>query len=93
MKIQHTYSFNDDIELENRLHLFTNYNGFNKLDFDWETLLRVKLGPFFSFNFTMHFIYDSDVKFPVLDDSGNVVDTKAKLQFKEWLGFGVVYKF
>ncbi len=55
MKIQYTYSFNDDIELENRLHLFTNYNGFNKLDFDWEALLRVKLGPFFSFNFTSAF--------------------------------------
>lgn len=93
MKIQYKYNFTDDIELENRLHLFTNYNGFDKIDFNWEAILRIKIGPFFTFNFSTHLIFDSDIKFPILDDSGNVVDTKAKLQFKEWLGFGVAYKF
>ena len=93
INIQHKYNFTEDIQLENRFHLFTNYNGFNKLDFDWEPILRVKVGPFFSFNFSMHFIYDSDVTLPVFDDSGTEVGRKAKLQFKEWVGFGLLYKF
>lgn len=93
LKARHIYKFSDDIGLENRLHFFTDYKGFDKIDLDWEALLVVKLGPFFSFSFSTHMKYDTDVTFPVYDDAGNETGRKAKLQFKEWLGFGVRYRF
>ncbi len=93
LKTRHIYKFTDDIILENRLHFFTDYKGFDKIDLDWEALLVVKLGPFFSFSFSTHLKYDTDVTFPIYDDSGVETGRKAKLQFKEWLGFGVRYRF
>ncbi len=93
LKSRHIYKFTDDIILENRLHFFTDYKGFDKIDLDWEALLVVKLGPFFSFSFSTHLKYDTDVTFPVYDDAGNETGRKAKIQFKEWLGFGVRYRF
>ena len=63
------------------------------MDFDWEMNLKVKMGPFFTVSFLTHTIYDSEVTFPVFDDAGTEVGRKAKLQFKEWVGFGIGYKF
>jgi hypothetical protein len=93
LKAHYIYKIKEDWNLENRLHFFTNYNGFNKIDFDWEAILRVKIGPFFSFSFSTHLIYDTDTTFPIYDDSGNEIGRKAKLQVKEWLGIGLTYRF
>lgn len=93
LKAQYIYEIKEDWNLENRLHFFTNYNGFNKIDFDWEAILRVKVGPFFSFSFSTHLIYDTDTTFPIYDDSGTETGRKARLQFKEWLGAGITYRF
>lgn len=93
LKAHYIYEIKEDWNLENRLHFFTNYNGFNKIDFDWEAILRVKVGPFFSFSFSTHLIYDTDTTFPIYDDSGAETGRKAKLQVREWLGVGLTYRF
>jgi hypothetical protein len=93
LKARYIYEIKEDWNLENRLHFFTNYNGFNKIDLDWEAILRIKVGPFFSFSFSTHLIYDTDTTFPIYDDSGTETGRKAKLQFKEWLGAGITYRF
>gem|GEM_PF-267973 len=93
IKGNYTFDFNEDLSLENRLQFFTNYNGFNKVDFDYEANFKARLGPFITFNFNVHFIYNSDVTFPIYDDTGTVIDRKPRLQFKEWMAFGLSYKF
>ncbi len=93
IKLTHTHKFSEDVNIENRLQLFADYQGFKKIDFDWEMNLRIALGPFFTVNLTSHVLYNTDIKFPVLDDSGTEIDRKPKIQFREWLGFGIAYKF
>lgn len=93
VKALHTYKFNEDLTIENRLHFFADYKGFTKIDFDWELNLRLEVGPFFTFSVTSHILYNTDVKFPVYDDTGTETGKKAKMQFKEWMGFGIAYKF
>ena len=93
LKAHHTYRFKEDISIENRLQFFADYKGFRKVDFDWELNLRLELGPFFTFSITSHILYNTDVKFPVYDDTGKETGKKAKMQFKEWMGFGIAYKF
>lgn len=93
LKAHHTYKFNEDISIENRLQFFADYKGFRKVDFDWELNLRLEVGPFFTFSVTSHILYNTDVKFPVYDDTGTETGKKAKMQFKEWIGFGIAYKF
>jgi len=93
LKARHTYKFKEDISIENRLQFFADYMGFRKIDFDWELNLRLELGPFFTFSVTSHILYNTDVKFPIYDDTGTETGKKAKMQFKEWIGFGIAYKF
>ena len=93
LKARHTYRFKEDISIENRLQFFADYKGFRKVDFDWELNLQLELGPFFTFSITSHILYNTDVKFPVYDDAGTETGEEAKMQFKEWMGFGIAYKF
>jgi len=93
VKIRYLFNFSDDVSIDNRLHFFTSYASLKKMDFDWEMNLKIKMGPFFSVSFLTHTIYDSEVTFPVYDETGIEVGHKAKLQFKEWAGFGIGYKF
>ncbi len=93
LKAHHTYRLKEDISIENRLQFFADYKGFKKIDFDWELNFRLQLGPFFTFSLITHILYNTDVKFPVYDDTGIETGKKAKMQFKEWMGFGIAYKF
>lgn len=93
LKAHHTYRIKEDISIENRLQFFADYKGFEKIDFDWELNFRLQLGPFFTFSVITHILYNTDVKFPVYDDAGIETGKEAKMQFKEWMGFGIAYKF
>jgi len=93
VKAFHTYKINQDIKIENRLHFFADYHGFKKIDLDWEMSLSLEIGPFFTVSVITHVLYNTDIRFPVFDDAGTETGRKAKVQFKEWLGFGVAYKF
>ena len=86
--------FNHKISLENKLTFFTNYtNNPQNIDVDWEADLSVALTDYIKLSVNAHIIYDDDVDFPVLDDTGNQIGTTQKLQFKELFGIGFTYEF
>jgi len=76
------------------VRLFSNY--FNKpqnVDVDWEISLDKRINWYASISLNMHFIYDDDIRFPVLDDNDEPVllpdgspKKSPKLQFKEFVG-------
>lgn len=87
------YDFTKEMYLTSRLNLFYQYTTRPRnLDVDWELNYLLKLGPFFNINIFTHMLYD-DTKFPVYDDSGKKIDTTRKLQFKQFLNIGFMYRF
>ena len=85
--------FNENITLENKLNLFTNYtHNPQNVDLDWELDLKVKLNDYIRMSVNTHMIYDDDVEFPVIKDGVQVGITK-KLQFKELFGIGFNFDF
>jgi hypothetical protein len=85
----------------NRLQLFTNYiNNPQNIDVDWEMNVAASLNWFTDVKFNAHLIFDDDTKTVVLDDNkqpelrpdGSVKKT-ARIQFKEMLGFSLVFRF
>ncbi len=97
IKTQHEMDLWEDIHMVNRLNLFTNYtNNPQNIDIDWEMKLDFKLNDFITTTINVHLLYDDDVDIPVYDtvDGEQVqVGTTQKIQFKEMLGIGFVYKF
>jgi len=97
IKTQHEMEIYEDINMVNRLNLFTNYtNNPQNIDIDWEMKLDFKLNDFITTTINLHLLYDDDVDIPVYDtvDGEQVqVGTTQKIQFKEMLGIGFVYKF
>jgi len=88
------YDFTRDMSLVSRLNFFSQYTRKpQNIDVDWELTYRMKLGPFFNINVSTHLIYDDDIKIPVYDNEGNKIGAGPRLQFKEWLNIGFMYKF
>jgi hypothetical protein len=81
------------VTVTNRLQLFTNYiNNPQNIDVDWEMNIAANLNWFTDVRFNTHLIFDDDTKTVVLDDNGTVKKT-ARIQFKEMLGFSLVFRF
>jgi hypothetical protein len=97
IKTRHKMKLWEDIHMENRLNLFTNYtNNPQNVDIDWELKLDFKLNDFITTTINLHLLYDDDVDIPVynwVDGEQVQVGTTQKIQFKEVLGIGFVYKF
>jgi len=89
------------ITVTNRLQLFTNYvHNPQNIDIDWEMIAVAKLNWFTDVRFNTHFIFDDDTKTVELDKDKNPVlradgtqKKTARIQFKEMLGFSVVFRF
>jgi hypothetical protein len=88
------------ITIINRLQLFTSYiHNPQNIDIDWEMIASAKLNWFTEVRLNTHLIYDDDTKTAKLDDNGNPVMENgkpvksAKAQFKELIGFSIVFKF
>jgi len=80
----------ENIILENKINFFTNYiKKPQNIDVDWEADLAVKLNDNIKISINAHIIYDDDVN--TIDEDGEVGGPK--LQFKEMLGVGFVYRF
>ncbi len=74
------WKITEDIDLENRLNLFTNYtNKPQNVDFDWEATVNFKLNEFITTRLHLHLVYDHDIV--------------QKMQVKEMLSIGFTYKF
>ena len=83
----------DDISFETKYKMFINFKEpLRKFDINWESLLKVRLNDYFNIRLMVHFIYDDDVLFPVYDDNDVEIGEKPKLQVKELMTVGFVYK-
>jgi len=90
-----------NITVTNRIQLFTNYihNPLN-IDIDWETIVVANINWFTDVRFNTHLIFDDDTKTVELDKDKNPVlrpdgtqKKTARIQFKEMLGFSLVFRF
>jgi len=90
----------EELTVSNTLRLFSAYN--NKpqnIDIDWEINMEKSLGLYFSIKLNLHMIYDDDIRFTVLDENKQpvLIDGKEKkspkMQFKEFMGLTLSFKF
>lgn len=83
-----------NFSVTSKLDLFSNYlYRPQDIDVSWENMLIFKINKYISVNLNTHLIYDADILFDIVDDNGVVTGTKSKVQFKEILGVGFLYKF
>ena len=79
----------ENISFQTKADFFSNYlDNPQQIDVNWENLVMVKLGRFFTISFATHLIYDADILFDTNDDG---VADSSKVQFKQLLGVGVSY--
>jgi hypothetical protein len=96
MKSQLKIDITNDILLENKLDLFSNYSDHpENIDVNWQVLLVMKISKYISSNISTHLIYDHDIKFPkTVEKNGEEITKNVPLlQFKEILSIGLSYKF
>ena len=80
VNISSTIKFWEDLELINKLTLYSNYSEKPKnVDIDWELSLTMPINQYLSSKFSTHLISDDD--------------TGSKVQFKENFSIGVSYRF
>ena len=65
------------------------------IDIDWQVTTKFKVNEYISATLLLHIIYDDDIRFDsVVDDNGVVLDPGVpRIQFRQQLGIGVVYRF
>ena len=97
------YTVFKTISFESKVDLFSNYlNHPERVDVNWQNLILFKVTPWLNFNLATHLIYDYDIKFPILDaqgepipdpeTGGNLMTEGSKIQFKEVLSIGILFK-
>ena len=99
--VRNSVSILDGLDISNTVRLFTNYlNNPQNVDVDWELSIERKINWYFTILLNLHFIYDDDIRFPVLDENNQPVllpdgspKKSPKLQFKEFLGITLSFKF
>ncbi len=90
-----------NVMVTNRVQLFTNYiNNPQNIDIDWEMIVVANLNWFTDVRFNTHLIFDDDTKTVVLDKDKNPLNgldgkprRTSRIQFKEMLGFSLVFRF
>lgn len=94
-KIMYETAFwENKILLKSSVELFSNYiNKPQNIDINWSFDLNFKLSNYITFQIQLQAIYDDDVKIPIKDSNGNVIKNVAKLQMREFMGFGLAYSF
>jgi len=84
----------ENINYDTKTELFNNYlYPFRKFSFDWEQTLTMQVNHYINVMIMSELIYDYNVKFPVYDDAGKVIDRNPRWQFKELFNIGFTYKF
>jgi len=83
----------DDISYETKYKMFINYKApFKKFDINWENLFVMQLTDYINMRLMVHFVYDDDVLFPVYNENDVKIGEEPKLQIKELITVGFVYK-
>ncbi|MFO7655710.1 MAG: DUF3078 domain-containing protein [Bacteroidales bacterium] len=101
LMIKNRMNIMDDLKVTNSVRLFSGYlNKPENIDVDWEITLDKIINWYFTIRLNLHFIYDDDIRFPVLDKDENPIKLPdgsikkvPKLQFKEFLGLTLQFKF
>lgn len=63
-----------DMSINNAVRLFTNYLDKPKnVDVDWEFSLEKQISMYFKIRLNLHFIYDDDIHFTILDKAGEPI--------------------
>ncbi len=82
-----------NINLENRLSLYTDYiNKFGNIDIDWQLQLAMVVNQYVKATIGTHVIYDDDIKFKE-ERGGAQVIKGPRVQLKQILGVGIEYVF
>lgn len=85
--------FFKNMTIGSKLDLFSNYlKNPQYVDVNWENLIGMKVNKYITVSINTQLIYDFDVKYDSNHD-GNLDGEKARIQFKEILGVGFMYKF
>jgi hypothetical protein len=99
--IAHEFSPVKNMNIVNRLQLFTNYiHNPQNVDVDWEMILTANLNWFTDVRLNTHLIFDDDTRTPVYDSEKNPIlgpdglqKKTARVQFKEVLGLSLIFRF
>ena len=89
------YTLVQNVDYESKLELFSNYlNHPERIDVDWQNLFVMKVNSWLNCNVGTHLIYDYDIPFYDLDPTTglSVKDPNSKVQFKEVLSVGLMFK-
>jgi len=90
IKIAFNQEIWDNVTLESKLDLFSNYiEEPQNIDINWEVLITMKVNEYLSANFSSQLIYDDNIKY--VDKSGE--EHGPRIQFKEVFGAGLSFKF
>ncbi len=83
------------VNLATTLDLFSNYlEDPQNIDINWQLLLSIKLGKYFSASLSTQLIYDDNTTLTFYKSDKTTVDHVGPgVQFKEVLGIGFAYKF
>ena len=84
-----------NVAMRNRLGLYTDYlNNFGNIDVNWELSFKFKINNFFEASLGSQLVYDDDIKHKEdTNGDGNLETVGPRVQFKQQLGIGVLYKF
>jgi len=94
VKAKFLLKISDDISLDNKLTLFTNYlENPQNIDIDWEATLKMRINYYINANISTHLIYDDNIEVPLFNDEGTRVGSGPRIQFKELISVGFTFKF
>ena len=95
IKVAYTKEILKNVKLNTKIDLFSNYlDNPQYIDVNFDLLLSFKVNEYISTTFISQLIYDRDIQFDVLDDSGSPTgDEEPRIQFKELFGIGLTYSF
>ncbi len=94
VKAKFLLKITDDISLDNKLTLFTNYlENPQNIDIDWEATLKMRINYYINANISTHLIYDDNIKVPLFNDEGTKIGSGPRVQFKELISVGFTFKF
>ncbi len=85
----------ENINLESKLDLYSNYlDNPGNIDVNWEVLIAMKVNKYISATISTQLLYDDDIDIAIDSNDDGITDASGpRVQFKEVLGVGLLYKF
>jgi len=95
IKIVAKKEINENVSASTKLEFFSNYiEKPQNIDINWEVLVNLKITKYISATINTQLIYDDDIKIEIDNNNDGIIDAKgSRVQFKEVLGIGFMYKF